>query len=266
MQVLSPPHPSVTILYTYCSFITKIFHEKTLTSKQIGKRYLTTQLAEPLTAKKKFVDSLTYYKKYLGDTRDSSPEIQAEESINVRPTFTVKRVRPAPHVRKLKPKIQKRMIVSLEAQEVEAEVEETSEVQMVERSRDRPTFTVKRVQSLSRVRKITPKIRTRKKTLVFSVQEVVAEAEASFEPEVVAEAEASFEPEVVAEAEASFEPEVVAEAEITPEKLVTIDVDKLSEDDFYKILGFLESERRKLEGVKTTSASSWIKHSRKRVY
>jgi hypothetical protein len=70
----------------------------------------------------------------------------------------------------------------------------------------------------------------------------------------------------VAEEEVSFEPEVVAEEEITPEKLVTIDVDKLSEEDFYKILGFLESERRKLEGVTTKPAPSWIKHSRKRVY
>jgi hypothetical protein len=203
---------------------------------------LTTQLAEPLTAKKKFVESLTYYKKYLGEARDSSPEIQAVESIGVRPTFTVKRVRSAPRVRKIKPKIQKRTIVSMEAQVVEEGVEETSEVQIVERSKIRPTFTVKRVRSAPHVRKISPKIRTRKKTLVFSVQEVVAEEEVSFEPEVV------------------------AEEEITPEKLVTIDVDKLSEEDFYKILGFLESERRKLEGVTTKPAPSWIKHSRKRVY
>jgi hypothetical protein len=53
----------------------------------------------------------------------------------------------------------------------------------------------------------------------------------------------------VAEEEASFEPEVVAEEEITPEKFVNIDVDKLSEDDFYKILSFLKSENRRLEEV-----------------
>ncbi len=150
---------------------------------------MTTQLAEPLTAKKKFVNSLTYYKKYLGENHESSPQVQVEESRIVRPNFTVKRGRSVP-----------------------------------------------------RVRKVKPTIRKRKKMLVFTVQEVVAEEESSFEPEVV------------------------AEEEITPEKFVSIDIDKLSEDDFYKILRFLESEKKKLDETTAAPSRSWIKHSRKRVY
>ena len=79
----------------------------------------------------------------------------------------------------------------------------------------------------------------------------------------MAEEESAFEPEVVAEEESAFEPEVVAEEEITPEKFLSIDVDKLSEDDFYKILSFLESEKKRLDENPSSSNPSWIKHKRK---
>ena len=134
---------------------------------------MTTQLAESLTAKKKFIDSLTYYKKYIGENHEAEAEIVPE-------------------------------------------VQEDRRVV-------RPTITVKRGRSVPRMRKIKPVTRRRKKTLVFTVHEVVAEEESSFEPEVV------------------------AEEEITPEKFLNIDVDKLSEDDFYKILSFLESEKKRLD-------------------
>jgi hypothetical protein len=149
---------------------------------------LATQLADPLTAKKKFIDSLTHFKKYLGDVQESSAEMQVNESRVVRPTFTMKRERSVP-----------------------------------------------------RVRKVKPTIRKRKKMLVFTVQEVVAEEESSFEPEVV------------------------AEEEITPEKFVNMDIDKLSDDDFYKIFHFLKSEKRKLDGVAPVQNPSWIKYSHKLV-
>lgn len=188
---------------------------------------MTTQLAEPLTAKKKFIDSLTYYKKYLGDPQESSPEVQVEESRTVRPTFATNRKQTVSRVRKIKPTIRKRTIVAVQEQAMQAEfeAEPLPKMQANESKEARPIFTKKRGQAVSHVRTINPKIRKRKRTWVFTVQETVAEEEASFEPETV------------------------AEEEITPEKFVSIDVNKLSDDDFYKILGFLESEKRKLDRI-----------------
>jgi hypothetical protein len=202
---------------------------------------LTTQLVDPLTAKKKFVDSLTYYKQYLDNPPDSLTEEQVVESSMVHPTVTVKRVRSSPRIRKIKPLIQKRTIVV-----VEENVEESTGVH--------PTVTLKRIRTKPHVRKVKPKVLTRKKTLVFTVQEVVTEETESFNSEVVADEATSFE----------SKDEAVEEA--TSEQAVPIDVDKLTEDDFYKILHFLESERDKMEGAKKTPVPSWTKYSRKRVY
>jgi hypothetical protein len=202
---------------------------------------LATQLADPLTAKKKFIDSLTHFKKYLDDVQESSAEMQVNESRVVRPTFTMKRERSVPRVRKVKPTIRKQTIVAVDEQAIEVEPEIASEVQVEESRVVRPTFTMKRGRSVPRVRKVKPTIRKRKKMLVFTVQEVVAEEESSFEPEVV------------------------AEEEITPEKFVNMDIDKLSDDDFYKIFHFLKSEKRKLDGVAPVQNPSWIKYSHKLV-
>ena len=186
---------------------------------------MSTQLAEPLTTRKKFIDSLTYYKKYLGETQESSSEVQMDESRIIRHTIAVKRGRAISRVRKIKPTKHKQTLVAVEEQTMQAEfeAEPSPELQVNESKAPHPTFTIKRGRTVSRVRTINPKIRKRKRTLVFTVQETVAEEEESFEPEMG------------------------AEEEITPEKFVNIDVNKLSEDDFYKILSFLESEKRKLE-------------------
>lgn len=202
---------------------------------------MTAQLVDPFAAKKKFVDSLTYYKQYLVNPRDSLTEEQVVESSIVRPTVTVKRVRSSPRVRKIKPLTQKRTIVM-----VEENMEESNSVH--------PTVSLKRICTKPRVRKVKPKVLTRKKTLVFTVQEVVTE-----EPE-------SFNSEIVADEATSFEPKGEAVEEATSEQTVPIDVDKLTEDDFYKILHFLESERDKMEGAKKIPVPSWTKYSRKRVY
>ena len=186
---------------------------------------LTTHLADPLTAKKKFINSLTYYKKYLGDTQESSPDVHEEESRIVRSTYAVKRGRAVSRVRKIKPIIRKQTIVVEEEQAMQAEVdaELLSEMKVNESRVPHPTITMKRGRAVSHVRKIKPTLRKRKRTRVFTVHETVAEEE-----------------------DASFEPENVVEEEITPEQFVNMDVNKLSEDDFYKLLGFLESEKKKL--------------------
>ena len=195
---------------------------------------LVAQLAEPLTAKKKFIDSLTYYKKYLGDPQESSPDAQVEESRIVRPTYVVKRGRAVSRVRKTKPTIRNQTIVAVEKQSIQAEVEAEllPETQVNESKVPGPPITMERGRAVSRVRRIKPKIRKRKRTLVFTVHETVAEEEASFEQETV------------------------AEEEITPDQFVNIDVGTLSEDDFYKILGFLESEKKKLDRIARAKAKN----------
>jgi hypothetical protein len=225
-------HYSLHILFLHNQNISR----ENITFQKIMEQTLTTQLAEPLTAKKKFIDSLTYYKKYLGDNHESSPEVQDDRKV-VRPTITVKRGRSVPRVRKIKPTVRRRKTMIVKERAIEAEAEIVPEVQD-DRKVVRPTITVKRGRSVPRVRKIKPTVRRRKKTLIFTVQEVVAEEESAFEPEVV------------------------AEKEMTPEQFMSIDVDELSEDDFYKILSFLESERKRLDEDPSPSSSSWIKHTR----
>jgi hypothetical protein len=159
--------------------------------------------------------------------------------------MTVKHARTTSFVRKIQPKTQKKTIISVKEQ-------------LTEPDNAPITVSLKHIRPKARVRKVKPKVLTRKKTLVFTVQEVVSEE---------TEATEVVNAEVVHEcAPASFEANHEAVEGMAPEKAVTIDVDKLTEDDFFKILRFLESERDKLEGVNVPQTRSWTKKTRKRVY
>jgi hypothetical protein len=225
-------------------------HNKNISKENIkaykGKEEtLTTQLIDPLTAKKKFVDSLTYYKQYIGNSPDQPDEnLSVQDNVDP-PVLTVKHVRTTPFVRKIQPKTQKKTIITVNEQVTEPD--------------NAPiTVSLKQIRPKARVRKVKPKVLTRKKTLVFTVQEVVSEE---------TEATEAVNAEVVNECvPTSFEANHESVEEMTPEKAVTIDVDKLTEDDFYKILRFLESERDKLEGANVPRTRSWTKNTRKRVY